>query len=241
MPSQRPKRLVYRKGDRVLAPLLKEDGTPAHRKWLVGTVTSIGRGRFEGTLTVRFDAGALRRLRPSELYGRTPFQRKRKRPIEGRDVEAWNVETPQDDRSGASQRDPGLTARQMLSATPRNIAENARFVAITKRERKVVRGSDTKVLLTQTRTAPSATSDGRARYHVQRVDILHPEGTTNVRASGARLKVSCNCSHFQFVCEVALHRWGAADIRYSNGDWPYQQNPRGQVGVCKHLHEVLSR
>lgn len=54
-----------------------------------------------------------------------------------------------------------------------------------------------------------------------------------------RIKVSCSCEFFLYNCEYALWTWGAASIRYSNGQPAVVKNPSNYPLVCKHLHKVL--
>lgn len=53
--------------------------------------------------------------------------------------------------------------------------------------------------------------------------------------SKLNVKVSCSCDDFWARHEVALHHRNAADIEYSNGEWPVITNPEGKVRMCKHL------
>jgi len=46
---------------------------------------------------------------------------------------------------------------------------------------------------------------------------------------------SCDCEHFLYTCEVALHRYNASDIIYSSGAYPRETNPRMVPQLCKHL------
>ena len=55
-----------------------------------------------------------------------------------------------------------------------------------------------------------------------------------------RIKVSCSCEFFLFYCEYALWTWGAASIRYSNGQPAVVRNPANVPLVCKHLMKALT-
>ena len=50
-----------------------------------------------------------------------------------------------------------------------------------------------------------------------------------------------NCEWHMYVCEVALNKYGASPIRYSNGAYPKYTNPSGIPIVCKHIHTLLTR
>jgi|ERR1700682_319139 len=49
------------------------------------------------------------------------------------------------------------------------------------------------------------------------------------------VKVSCSCDDFKYREEWALWNRKAADIEYSNGDFPDMTNPQYRPYVCKHI------
>jgi hypothetical protein len=53
--------------------------------------------------------------------------------------------------------------------------------------------------------------------------------------------VSCSCEWFLFVCEVADAESDNATIRYSNGKFPVETNPRGIGTLCKHLISAIRK
>lgn len=54
-----------------------------------------------------------------------------------------------------------------------------------------------------------------------------------------RVIVSCDCEFFLYYCEYALTTWGAARIKYSNGEPAEVRNPGNIPLVCKHLVKLL--
>lgn len=54
-----------------------------------------------------------------------------------------------------------------------------------------------------------------------------------------RVLVSCDCEFFMFYSEYALTTWGAARIKYSNGEPAVVRNPGNLPLVCKHLIKLL--
>jgi hypothetical protein len=54
-----------------------------------------------------------------------------------------------------------------------------------------------------------------------------------------RVIVSCDCEFFMFYSEYALSTWGAARIKYSNGEAAVVRNPGNLPLVCKHLVKLL--
>jgi hypothetical protein len=55
------------------------------------------------------------------------------------------------------------------------------------------------------------------------------------------VKLSCSCSDFKYRAEYALHKYGAADLRYSNGEPPLVRNPGAKPMCCKHLIALYSK
>lgn len=78
----------------------------------------------------------------------------------------------------------------------------------------------------------------RPRKHTQYVYPKDPK--TKGRLSDVDVKVACDCQRHMYYYEVALHERGAADIIYSNGEPPYDTNPRLLASPCKHQVRVLS-
>jgi hypothetical protein len=54
-----------------------------------------------------------------------------------------------------------------------------------------------------------------------------------------KIKVSCSCEFHMYYCEYALWTWGAANIRFSNGNPAKVTNPHNLPVVCKHMAKVL--
>jgi hypothetical protein len=118
----------------------------------------------------------------------------------------------------------GRTLRQLLrfADLPSNYVK---LTVLTKNGKGVVRGG------TLTRD-----KDGVRRYE-QRVEPVG--GGVKLSSSGQYLKVRCSCDRHKYMWEAALNRVGAADIKYSNGELPYDTNPAMTPGICKHLRAVL--
>lgn len=53
--------------------------------------------------------------------------------------------------------------------------------------------------------------------------------------------VSCSCADFTYRWETALHNKGAAEIEYSNGDWPSITNAAGKNAMCKHAIKLYEK
>ena len=228
---------IYKKGERVLVHAVNDQGLNKKRTWYVATIKAVGRGKNEGQYRIQYDDDTSERVTKSDILGKTNVNRKRKAPIVGQQVKNWNVETKKFSRVKEGRKTRGLTARQMLNATPNNFKVNAAYVKVNRREIRKRKDGEFFTMLTRTATAPAAAGDPPSK-HVQRIDILVPE-EKNPQAKNARLKVSCDCGSFKFMWEYALSRYGAADIVFSNGEPPRVTNPKLSPGICKHLVRLL--
>ena len=130
----------------------------------------------------------------------------------------------------------GLSLKQLVRATPPYIKSNADDVVV-----KALRPSTTKGGLPGIR-AKTVTVARRLR-NVYDTTIVGKEKGTPVSAQ-KHVLVSCSCDWFWSHCEYALHHWGSATIKYSNGEPASVTNPQNQPMLCKHLvklAEVVSR
>lgn len=55
-----------------------------------------------------------------------------------------------------------------------------------------------------------------------------------------RVSLSCDCSDWCFTWEYSMSTWGAASIKYCNGEPAVMKNPSNVPGACKHLCAVLA-
>ena len=227
----------YKRGTRVLVRAVGDNGKPLRRTWYVATVTRVGRNRNDGLYRVEYDDGELETVELDDILGSTPVRRKRKSAIVGHaEAEKWKVVLREKPIRAGKQ--PGLTARQILRATPtKPFKVQATYVSVATKSVRKKKDGDYYVQLSRTLTSPAKPGD-KPRKHSQRIDIL-TEGVRDPRARNALLKISCDCEAFKFFFEVALHRRGAADIRFSNGEKPVVTNPQLTPGACKHCVRLL--
>lgn len=54
------------------------------------------------------------------------------------------------------------------------------------------------------------------------------------------IKISCSCPRFKFKWEFSLAMRYAADIIFSNGEYPVITNPSLKIGACKHCIIILN-
>ena len=104
------------------------------------------------------------------------------------------------DKPDAPKRGKGLTARQMLKSTPRNIHENAKFVKVTSLKQGRSKHTRKRFSIVATTTEPDKATEEQP--HRQRVDILTP-GLRDVFDARSRLHVWCDCSYFKYYCVEA--------------------------------------
>lgn len=77
----------------------------------------------------------------------------------------------------------------------------------------------------------------KVEKHQTSVELLLAEGATK---SKMYVKVSCDCAFHTFNCEYALHKQGAADIKYSNGEPPKMKNTSLVPMTCIHTIALLN-
>lgn len=125
----------------------------------------------------------------------------------------------------------GLTVTQLLNAQPRYIFNSAEDVVI----RTMDRGT-TKLGFPGLR----ATCDVKTSKHPSphRMSVVGSEKGVPIHKAKAVI-VRCSCEFFMYTCEYALTQWGAARIKFSNGEPALVTNPQNHPIVCKHLCKFL--
>lgn len=118
-----------------------------------------------------------------------------------------------------------LTMRQIWKATPwdrKARAQNVRVVKLKYGMHKVA-----KVPVAAATTYSLEVDGGKPTWfqYVTAIQFLPKR----------YVKVTCSCPDFCFRWEYALHKQGAADIKFCNGEPPGVRNPGLIPGQCKHL------
>jgi len=126
----------------------------------------------------------------------------------------------------------GLTLMGLLKRQPRYLINSAEDIVIRSYKRAKTKGGMPAVIGTarDMNTRPMRIH----QFKVIGLDKDKPDVSTQ-----QRIKVSCDCEWFTFVSEYALWTWGAASIRYSNGQPAKVRNPGNHPILCKHLTQVL--
>jgi hypothetical protein len=119
-----------------------------------------------------------------------------------------------------------MTIRQILAKTPNDRKIRANYVKITELKRKANRDGSTLFLAKSHSFKDNEGNTKRVKGNTY---------VTQIRAMGKSVIVGCTCDDFWATWEVALHKQGAAPIKYSNGEEPNTRNPLNIPGACKHV------
>jgi len=132
----------------------------------------------------------------------------------------------------------GLTVNQILKATPFNRHKKAAQVAI--RGIKVRKNLDNMpMVVAKTQSTQKMKKgaipgkllpDTQAHNYVTSIEV-YPKG---------KLICACSCDDWKFTWEVAMVKYGAARVEYSNGEPPTTRNPLKKPGACGHLIALLN-
>lgn len=74
--------------------------------------------------------------------------------------------------------------------------------------------------------------------HQTQIVVIDTPKIRNPDFITGHVKVSCSCEFFMYNSEYALHKWGAANIRYSNGEPATFTNSDNFPILCKHLYAL---
>ena len=121
----------------------------------------------------------------------------------------------------------GLSLKQIVRATPPYYKNKVKDVVI-----KALKPATTKGGMPAIR-AKTMSLDSKSR-HVYDTTVVGKEKDIPV-SQQKHVLLSCSCENFTYTWEYALHHWGSAVIKYSNGEPASMTNPGNQPGMCKHL------
>lgn len=125
----------------------------------------------------------------------------------------------------------GLSIKQLLRATPPYIKNNAQDVII-----KALKEAKTKAGLPAVRSKTMTL--GSRHRQVYETTVIGKEQDIPL-SQQKHVLVSCSCDWFWSHCEYALHHWGSAVIKFSNGEPASVTNPSNQPLLCKHLVSLV--
>jgi len=130
-----------------------------------------------------------------------------------------------------------LTIHQLAKKTTRLRKEGARFVRFTDTKKGYLSNGHAYVAVASFSTHVIG-PDGRPRRNEQPTKYVTVFEFLDRKLHA---KASCSCADFLYRWEVALHNKEAAEIEYSNGEWPSATNPTGQAGWCKHCEALYQK
>lgn len=130
-----------------------------------------------------------------------------------------------------------LTLRQLLKHCLPDRKRNAERdqVTIVKFERSKI---NTNKIRSETLTYLNSLGTGRKkiRRHKHIVVRLEP----GKKFSDSKIIWACDCEDHTYRWEYALMKRGNSVIKFSNGEYPIDRNPRLYPGLCKHGYRVLT-
>lgn len=133
----------------------------------------------------------------------------------------------------------GLSAKKLMSMTPKLFRNNSRDVVIKKLEKKATK-TGLKAII-----ALAFSPDSKAlKPHKQTVVGLDRDKSNKALpiSKSKRVMVQCNCESYVFQgAEYANWYHGAASIIYGNGDKPVVTNPQLRPFLCKHLYKLMGK
>lgn len=129
----------------------------------------------------------------------------------------------------------GLKLRDIMSRQPIYIINKANDVEVS----KLVRTKSKKAGLPAV-TAHVIDPSSRNNGHNCQIVVVDTPRISAPNLITGNVKVSCDCEWFMYYCEYALSKWGAANIKFSNGEPAYTTNPGNVALICKHLYALGS-
>jgi hypothetical protein len=133
----------------------------------------------------------------------------------------------------------GLSLKKVMKSTPPYYRQHARNIVIKKLNALAVTKGG---LAAVTAVCVDGTKKLPTPHKCSIIDLDRPESKTHrtkIKVSEAkRVLVSCDCEDFCYTDEYALWTWGAAKIKYCNGEPAVMKNPGNIPMLCKHLYAV---
>lgn len=114
------------------------------------------------------------------------------------------------------------------------------YVKMKSREEVVVKKFDPTVRTKGGYPAVTAACISLVNKHptVHKQTIIGMDKLVPTISGQKKVTVSCSCEDFCFTWEYALWTWGAAKIKFCNGEPAVMKNPGNYPGMCKHLVKV---
>lgn len=127
----------------------------------------------------------------------------------------------------------GMSLALLLKKQPKYLLNSAEDVVIRSYKKAKTKGGMPAIIGTarDLKTKPMV---------IHRFQVIGLDKEKQRISTQKRIKISCDCGWFTFYSEYALWTWGAANIRYSNGQPAVVRNPGNHPIACKHLVKVLT-
>lgn len=127
----------------------------------------------------------------------------------------------------------GLTLAYLLKKCPPLIRHESRDVVLKSyNPKRKTRGGA--IACTSTTFSMNSRS---GKTH--KVTVVSLDKDAKKLSTASKVRVECDCENFMYYWEYALSTWGAAKIKFSNGEPATVTNPGNYPGVCKHVYKVL--
>lgn len=134
-----------------------------------------------------------------------------------------------------------LPLSKLYSITPQRYkdrAKHARMLKLSTRKDKFTGLPIILSVMITTHDHTGAPKHFEPHHHYQSIQVIE-SSKRGKKLWNRKCKVSCSCSDFMYVDEVALFKKANADIYFSNGELPVIKNPKMVPQLCKHLVYLL--
>lgn len=122
----------------------------------------------------------------------------------------------------------GATLLALLKKQPPYIRNHAEPVRILGKKKMTVPSTGLPAVLAHT-VDPESGNTGQT---CQIVSVESPKTRNPKSVTEGHVKLSCSCDFFKYYCEYPLSKWGAANIRHSNGEPASFTNPTNYPLLC---------
>lgn len=134
----------------------------------------------------------------------------------------------------AERMEKGLSIKGILKRTPPYYRNTGRDDVVIKKYKPDARTKGKHYAI----TAVCMSTSRNAKSH--KCSIVGLDKSEPTLTKQKRVSISCSCEDWCFTWEYAMMTWGAASIKFSNGEPAVIRNPGNVVGACKHLCAVMS-
>lgn len=134
-----------------------------------------------------------------------------------------------------------LPLNRIYTITPQRYKDRAKYARLLKLSTRKDKETGLPIILSvmvTTHDHNGAPKMYEPQHHYQSIQVMEAS-KRGKRIWNRKCKVSCSCSDFMYVDEVALFKKANSDIYFSNGELPVIKNPKMVPQICKHLVYLL--